>query len=469
MAAKNLQELLDTAGSPVDLLRNSPIGTYIYPVVPSEFSNWQREQRAWRDSAVLFDQSHHMDNLIIRGKDALKLLRDTAINSVENFPVGMAKQLVPAASNGGVVGDGILFHEIEGEYVYVGRAPVANWLLFHGETGGYDVDIEVDRRSPGRPYGKAVTRKYWRYQIQGPNAWPIIEKLQGGSVDQVKFFRMGKLTIDGTEVSTLRHGMAGAPGLELWGPYDDAERIRNAILEAGREFGLEPVGSRAYSSNTLESGWIPSPLPAIYSSEAERAYREWLPVDSYEATNALAGSFVSDNIEDYYLNPWELGYGSFVKFDHDFIGRDALEKLDKDAQRRKVTLAWNSEDLGEIMSSLLEQDETSAQFFNLPNANYGSSNFDSVVDASGKIVGASLFTGYSANERRGLSLATVDPDVEIGTEVKVLWGEDPNTKKTSVQPHKQREVRVIVSPVPYAETARTEYHGGWRSASASAS
>ncbi len=240
---------------------------------------------------------------------------------------------------------------------------------------------------------------------------------------------MGKLTIDGTEVSTLRHGMAGAPGLELWGPYEDAERIRNAILEAGQEFGIEPVGSRAYSSNTLESGWIPSPLPAIYSSEAERAYREWLPVDSYEATNALAGSFVSDDIEDYYLNPWELGYGSFVKFDHDFIGRDALEKIDPTTQRSKVTLAWNSEDLGEIMSSLLEQDETSAQFFDLPNANYGSSNFDSVVDASGKIVGASLFTGYSANERRGLSLATVDPDVEIGTEVKVLWGEDPNSEE----------------------------------------
>ena len=48
----------------------------------------------------------------------------------------------------------------------------------------------------------------------------------------------------------------------------------------------------------------------------------------------------------------------------------------------------------------------------------------------------------------------------------MLWGEDPNSKKTTVQPHKQREVRVVVSPVPYAETARTEYQGGWRSASA---
>ena len=114
---------------------------------------------------------------------------------------------------------------------------------------------------------------------------------------------MGKMTIDGTEVRTLRHGMAGAPGLELWGPYEDADEVRDTILEAGQEFGIEPVGSRAYSSNTLESGWIPSPLPAIYTGEASAAYREWLPADSYEATNALAGSFVSDDIEDYYTQP----------------------------------------------------------------------------------------------------------------------------------------------------------------------
>ncbi|TFD59692.1 aminomethyl transferase family protein [Cryobacterium sp. Hh7] len=463
MNHKNLQEVLDASGNTVELLRNSKLGAYIYPVVPAEFTNWRREVRAWRETAVLFDQSHHMDNLFIKGKDALKLISDTGINSFANFPVNMAKQFIPTASNGGVVGDGILFHEAEDEYVYVGRAPVANWLLFHGETGGYDVDIEVDRRSNSRPYGNAVSRKYWRLQIQGPNAWPIIEKLQGGPVDQVKFFRMGTLNIDGVQVHTLRHGMAGAPGLELWGPYDQAERIRTAILEAGAEFGLEPVGSRAYSSNTLESGWIPSPLPAIYTGEAERAYREWLPANGYEATNALAGSFISDDISDYYLNPWELGYGSIVKFDHDFIGRDALEKIDPTTQRRKVTLAWNAEDLGKVLTSVLDTEGVGNQFFDLPNANYGSSSFDSVVDAGGKVVGASLFTGYSANERRGLSLATVDPDLEIGTEVQVLWGEQPVSGKTTVQPHEQVAVRAIVSPAPYSVTARAEYHGGWRS------
>ena len=293
MAAKNLQELLDASGNTVELLRNGQLGAYVYPVVPWEFSNWRREQIAWRETAVLFDQSHHMFNLFIKGPDALKLISDTGINSVANFPVNMAKQFVPVTPAGHVIGDGILFHLAEEEFVWVGRAPVANWLNYQAQSGDYNVEITMDPRSPSRPYGKAVTREYWRFQIQGPNAWPIIEKLNGGPVEQLKFFRMAEMNIAGDTVRTLRHGMAGAPGLEIFGPYATYDKIRDAILEAGQEFGMEPVGARAYASNTLESGWIPSPLPAIYTGEELRGYREWLGADSYEATNTLAGSYVS--------------------------------------------------------------------------------------------------------------------------------------------------------------------------------
>jgi len=462
MAPKNLQEILDTT-NPVELLRNSQIGAYVYPVVAAEFTNWRREQLAWRKTAVLFDQSHHMVNLFVKGPDALKLISDTAINSVANFPVDMAKQYVPTTPAGNVIGDGILFHLAEDEFVFVGRAPAANWLEFQGETGGYDVEVEKDDRSPMRPSGKRVVRRLWRFQVQGPKAWQVLETVNGGPIEDVKFFRMGTMNVAGQLVRTLRHGMAGAPGLELWGPYETYDEAREAILEAGKEFGLEPVGSRAYSSNTLESGWIPSPLPAIYTGDELRPYREWLGANSYEAVNALAGSFVSDDVEDYYLNPWELGYGHFVKFDHDFIGRDALEQIDPDAQRKKVTLAWDNDDVTELFASVFAPEGEGYQLFDLPNANYGSSNFDSVLDPDGNVVGLSLFTGYSANEKRALSLATVDPEIEIGTELTVLWGEPAGgTRKTTVQPHRQKEVRVIVSPVPYSEVVRKDYAPGWR-------
>ncbi|MGY5319727.1 vanillate/3-O-methylgallate O-demethylase [Neomicrococcus lactis] len=462
--ANNLQEVLDQAGNTVEFLRNSQIGAYIYPVVAPEFSNWRSEQRAWRETAVLFDQSHHMDNLILRGPDAIKLISDTAINSVANFPVNKAKQYVPVTPAGHVIGDGILFRQDEDEYVYVGRAPSTNWLLYNAATGGYNnLDIVEDRRSPSRPMGKPVSREYWRFQIQGPRAWDIIEKLHGGPLEQLKFFSMDYMNIAGEKVRTLRHGMSGAPGLEIWGPYATYDKIRDAVLEAGAEFGIAAVGSRAYPSNTLESGWIPSPLPGIYTGEELRAYREWLPATSYEANNAVAGSFVSDNIEDYYLNPWELGYGSFVKFDHDFIGRDALEKIDPTKQRRKVTLAWENEDFKKIQDSILKPAGENYKYFDLPLANYGSSNYDKVVDADGNVVGFSMFTGYSSNEQRALSLATVNADVPEGAELKVVWGEENGgTKKTTVERHQQVEVSAIVSPVPFSTVARESYQGGWR-------
>src|SRR6516162_3362434 len=257
MAARNLEEILAGADNTVRMLRNSQLGAYVYPVVAGEFSNWRSEQWAWQHSAVLFDQTHHMVNLYVRGRDALRLCSDTAINSLQGFTVNRAKQYVPTTPYGHVIGDGILFYLDAEECLYVGRAPASNWLRYHAATGGYDVEAELDDRSPMRPMGKAVTRKLWRFQVQGPNAWQVLEKVNGAPLEQVKFFRMGHMSLAGRQVRTLRHGMAGAPGMELWGPYETYDEVRDTIIEAGKEFGLEPVGSRAYSSNTLESGWIP--------------------------------------------------------------------------------------------------------------------------------------------------------------------------------------------------------------------
>ncbi len=464
---KSLQDVLDAGANIVDVLRNAQNPAYVVPVVTAEYSSWRLEQRAWRETAVLFDQSHHMDNVIIRGSDAIKLIADTAINSVANFHIDIAKQYVPVNEHGYVIGDGILFRESKDEFLFVGRAPAGNWLRYHGETGGYaNLDIETDRRSPMNPMGQPVNRKCWRFQIQGPNAWAIIEKLNGAPVEKLKFFHMSHMNIAGERVRTLRHGMSGVPGLEIWGEYGSYTKVREAIVAAGEEFGLRPCGSRAYPTNTLESGWIPDPLPAIYTGEELRKYRQWLPAEGVEARNAIAGSFVSSNIEDYYLNPWALGYGGFIKFDHDFIGRSALEKLDVAVQRRKVTLAWNTEDLIKIFGSMLRNDGAGYKYFDLPLANYGYYNFDQVTDAKGRPIGLSMWTGYSENERTALSLATVDPSVAIGTEVRVIWGEPGGgSRKATVERHEQLAVRAIVSPAPYSVVARTDYQDGWRTAS----
>ncbi|MGH8148767.1 MAG: vanillate/3-O-methylgallate O-demethylase [Steroidobacteraceae bacterium] len=466
MSEQSLESLLKSAGNPVKMLRNSQLGAYVYPVVPTEFSNWRDEQRAWKESAVLFDQSHHMAEMTVKGPDALKMMSHLTINSFANFTPNKAKQMVPCTYDGYVIGDGILFYLDKDELVFVGRAPTVNWLEFHGRTGGFKVDLIRDDRSPSAPRGKAVIRRHYRFQVQGPNAWQVLEKLNGGTIPDVKFFTMDTINVKGRKVRCLRHGMSGAPGLEIWGPYAEYDEIRDAIVEAGKEFGLVQVGSRAYASNTLESGWIPSPLPAIYTGEKQKKYREWLPANGYEGGGSIGGSFVSDDIEDYYVTPYELGYGPFVKFDHDFIGREALEKMAKEPHRKKVTFAWNGDDLAKVYASLFKPGQEPYKFFDLPIANYSSASYDA-IKKNGKVIGLSMFGGYSYNERKGLSLGIVDPDINLGEEITLVWGEENGgTKKPTVERHRQLDVRVTVSPVPYVETARGAYHEGWRTRTA---
>ena len=105
---------------------------------------------------------------------------------------------------------------------------------------------------------------------------------------------MGELTIGGRKVRALRHGMSGVPGLGAVRPVG-GRRGRSATRSSrpARSSGSAQVGSRAYATNTLESGWIPSPLPAVFTGDEMKAYREWLPGDGYEATASLGGSFYS--------------------------------------------------------------------------------------------------------------------------------------------------------------------------------
>jgi vanillate/3-O-methylgallate O-demethylase len=462
MTETSLEDKLQSTPNAVDMLRNSQIGAYVYPVVASEFSNWRDEQRAWRETAVLYDQSHHMAELTVEGPDAEKLLSGLAINSFEKFPTTRAKHFVPTNYDGYVIGDVILFREADDRFNMVGRVPTVNWVQFHAETGDYDVDLVRDDRSPSRPMGKPVVRRHYRYQIQGPNAMKVLEKLNGGPIPDVKFFNVGTMKVAGREVPAFHHGMAGEPGMEIWGPYEEGEEVRQAILAAGAEFGLVPVGARAYSTNTLESGWIPSPLPAVYSGDAMRPYREWLPADGYEAAGSIGGSFVSDDIEDYYLSPYELGYGFYVDLGHDFIGREALEKMSDQPHRHKVTFVWNPDDVARVWRSLFNPPGENFKYLDVPNANYTSATYDSVTK-DGKHVGFSMFSGYSFNERAQISLGVVDPDIEVGDELTLIWGEEQGgTRKTTVEPHRQTEIRVQVVPTPISQDAREAYARGWR-------
>lgn len=454
MSYKSLQAKIDALGNPAEFLRDVPVGAYQYPV-KSEYSNWRDEQRSWHETVGLLDQSLHMTDLYVSGPDTIRLLSEVGVNSFAGFGRNKAKQLICCNHDGYVIGDMILFGLEDDAVNIVGRPPVANWIRYLIETGDYDVTYELDQRAVQNPQ----PRKTFRYELQGPNAWELLDKLHGGNLEKPKFFNMGAVNIAGHQLRALAHSFAGAPGLEFWGPLEIGEEVKAAIIEAGAEFGLKLVGGRAYGTCAVEAGWIPSPLPAIYSGEKMRGYREWLPGDGFEANGSIGGSFVSKRIEDYYLTPWDLDYGRLIKFNHDFIGREALEKMADQPHRKKVSLEWHPDDILAVQSSILHG-QNNGKFMEMPNAHYAAHPYDQVLIGD-RLGGVSTYPCFLSVYHQWISLAMVDEaDAEVGKEVVVLWGEpDGGSKKPGVEKHQQKEIRATIQPWPYSKQAK-EYRPG---------
>lgn len=453
MPHMSLEDRLGQFRSPSDMLQNSQTGAYVFPI-PPQYTNWMEEVRAWREGAVLLNQSYHMTDLYVRGPDTVEFLSRVGVNSFKGFGRNKAKQLVCVNPEGYVIGDGIIFGLEDDEVLYVGRPPLAYWLAYQAEISELDVSTEIDIRSlenTDKP------RKLYRYEVQGPDALKILEEVNEGGPLTTKFFNMGEITVAGCTARTLSHGMGGAQGLELWGPYEEHQKVYDRLLEVGKNHGMLRAGARAYSVAAMESGWIPSPLPAIYTGEAMRGFREWLPADNFLSTCSTGGSFQPENVEDYYLTPWDLDYGRVVKFDHEFIGREALEKMEHQQHRTKVTLVWDKGDVLAIFAGLMEE-FPGPKLMEMPAGHYAAHPYDQVL-AGDDLVGVSTYPVYSANERAWISLAMVRPDfAKQGTKLAVLWGEkDGGTKKPHVERHVQMEVQTEVHPWPIHEASRNEY------------
>jgi glycine cleavage system aminomethyltransferase T len=446
----NLEEKIQKHGNVADMLRNVPQGPYPFPM-RAEYSNWRDEQRAWQETAVLFDQSLHMTDIYFKGPDALRLMSDLSVNGFKNFGRNRAKQFIACNYDGYFVGDAILFAFEDDEFSLVGRPVAPNWAAFHAETGGYRVTVTRDERSIANN-GRRLT---FRYQLNGPSTHKIVEKAVGAPLPRIKFFAMGEIEIAGAPVRALNHTMAGVPGLEftgleLVGPSEHAETVLEALLTAGEEFGLRQGGARAYPSTAIESGWIPAPVPAIYTGEAMKPFREWLSAGGFEASASIGGSFVSDDIEDYYVTPWALGYGHVIKFDHEFIGRAALEQKANQPHRRKVWLRWRDRDMSELIADSLFGTGPHAKYMELPVSNYATNSYDKVLGEGGRLVGVSTSSGYTVNVGGWSSVGMVDDSEAIdGREVTIVVGEENGgSNKPTAERHVQRHVRATLRTRP---------------------
>ncbi|NOW45154.1 glycine cleavage system aminomethyltransferase T [Novosphingobium sp. SG751A] len=452
----SLQSKIDAAGGALAMMRHAQTGPYVFPI-PAEFSNWREEQYAWREGVALMDQSFHMTDLYVEGPDVIPFVSSLAVNSFKGFGDNKAKQFIACGPDGHLIGDMIIMGLGDQLVNIIGRPTVANWIEYQASLGQYDVRCDRDERSVQNPRA----RKTFRFEIQGPDAWSLLEKLNGGPIDQPRFFQMGQVSVAGRSYRSLRHGMGGAPGLEFWGPVEHYDEVKQAILEAGASFNLKQVGARAYGSAAVDSGWLPCPMPAIYSSEAMRAYREWLPAQCFDGIASLGGSFVSERIEDYYFTPWELDYGRLIRFDHDFIGREALEKLADTPQRKKVSIVLNPDDATALYRSQMSLGHN-GKAMEIPTAHYAAYPYDAVFNASGDPVGISTYCAFLAPDAAWVNLAVVDEaHAAVGTQLTILWGEPGGgSARPTVERHVQMPIRGTVAGWPFSKVAQTGYRPG---------
>lgn len=441
----SMEGAIQAAGGPVELMRNLGVGQFTR--LPDAFTHWIEEQRAWRESCAFADQSYHMTDLRVEGPDAIEFYSDFAVNSFEGFDVGKAKQLVVANPNGEFIGDAILFHEEDDAFLSVGAAAAHNWLLYNIETGEYDVTGKLQ----GRPAATKKDPENYRFQVQGPDAIDVMRDAADDPLPDLNFFNFDTITIDGHESRLLRHGMAGEPGFEFWGPYEEGDDVRDAVLDAGREYGIRRLGAESYQTANAVLGWLPLVVPGIFGDEM-KDYREWL--DVRRGLLSIGGSFDSDDISDYHVTPVELGYDHIINFDHDFVGKAALQEEIEDPERRKVTFVWDSEDVTDVFASLFSEGETykSLQF---PHPRSSACHYDEILK-DGKSVGVSTDKSYVYNEREMLSLGVIDTEYsEPGTEVTLVWGEpDGGQGNPKVERHTQTEITATVARAPYGEDKR---------------
>jgi vanillate/3-O-methylgallate O-demethylase len=412
--------------------RQTPEGYFTSRWGLPEYTDWIDESMSWKQTCSIGDWSFLWERRF-KGRDAMRLLSDTSINSLAKFDLKQAKHIVHCDDDGKIIAEGIATRLAEDEFVLFGRGTF--WVDYVRRQGDYDVtSTSVDS---------------FNFQVAGPNALAVVEKAAGMRLREVKFMHSADVVIAGHRIMALRQGMSGEPGFELQGRAEHARDVCEAIVEAGQEFGLRKLGGRAVFVNHLEACFptiIVDYMPAIFGAQMDDFRAEFLgSMPAASATFYLAGSFEAEDISAWYRSPVELGWGKSIKFDHDFKGRDALE-AELAAPRRQIrTLVWNPDDVVQVYASLFRKDALPFHFMEMPRDQRGFMYADKVM-AGDRSVGVATSRGYSYYFREMISLAVIDVDqAEIGNELSVVWG-NPGERQITI--------RATVAPAPYKQDNR---------------
>ena len=403
-------------------------------VHPFEYTNWIDEMMSWHDDCYIHAGLNPANIYRVKGPDALRFFSDICVNTFNNFPVGKGKHGIMCNEDGFIMQDGLLFREAEDSFLTFWMWPYCEYAL---QKGNYDA------------VGENLSDKMFMYQLGGPRSLEILETACGEDLHGIKFIHSQKTTIAGKSVNIVRLGMAGSLAYEVHGDTEDALDVYSAIVEAGKDYNLHRIGRHAYWNTHTECGFPQLLIHFLFGNDPD-----FMPfamgLGIWGTKDIVLSGSAAENPVAYMRTPYDLGWGGMVNFDHEFVGKAALEKVKAEARTKMVTLLWDCEDFLDLYRSRFQEGEAYAlpDFAEDWNPAIGASDLhvDKVLVGS-KVVGYSSGRVYSPFYREMMSLCTIDSDVEEGAEVTIVYG-NPGAR--------QKEVRATVARFPYLNENRNE-------------
>jgi glycine cleavage system aminomethyltransferase T len=398
---------------------------------PWEFTDWLDESMSWKQNCYIGDWSP-LQKMRVQGPDALAFFSSIAVNGFAKFDLGQAKHIILCNGCGKIMGEGILMRFAEDDFEFI-SGPGVPWALYQFRRGEFRSKLTHPRE--------------FLFQVQGPDAVFTAEAAAGESLRDIGFMRFREIRIADVPCRALRQGMAGELGYEIQGPLEHGPEVFEAIMRAGQQFGIRRLGGRTKMVNHVEA-CFPTPsvdyVPAMYGPD-ERDFALTFSENAREVYRVTDESYEYADIGELYRSPAELGWKKNIRFDHDFIGRAALEAEAATAHRTIVTLVWNAEDVIDVYASLFRK-EPNFLYMEMPRNILSCLFADRVTDDDGATVGVSTSRCYSYFFREMLSLCVIDAQhASPGTDVHVVWGRPG---------HPQKSIRAKVAAAPYKKDNR---------------
>jgi aminomethyltransferase len=313
-----------------------PFAGYTMPV---QYEGVNIEHETVRNAVGVFDVSH-MGEFLIEGPKALDLVQKVTSNDASKLTIGKAQYSCIPNDNGGIVDDLIVYRVKEETYLLVVNAAniQKDWDFISSKN-----DIGAEMRN--------ISDYYSLLAIQGPKAVEAMQVLSSQDLFQIGFYNFIVADFAGIDhVIISATGYTGSGGFEIYCKNSEVKHIWDKVMEAGKAYGIKPIGLAARDTLRLEMGY------------------------------SLYGNDIDDT-----TSPFEAGLGWIVKFTKTFTNSDKLSEQKKQILKRKL-VAFELDDKG------------------IPRRGYD------IVNADGKAIGKVTSGTMSPSLKKGIGLGYVSPD-----------------------------------------------------------